>query len=160
MRNDVPIKREAGFFPWDYERRTPHVRIHWQLMRHEGIRRNEWIAVCSAGEGCTIYRKAQGSGDVEGFDDETIMLAYDDMKDLEPDRSRQTVEKIGELSMRGRTADVYPVDWTLHRLRGFEKVMPYWCHPDDGYRLSFRISIVSLIVGLLGFVMGIAGLVA
>ena len=160
MRNEIPLTREAGLFPWDYGKRMPMVRISGHVMSREGIKRNEWVAICPKGEGCTIYRKAQGSGGIGGFTDETVMLQYEDMLELEPDRSSQNVEKLGELRMNGKAADVYPVDWTLRKLRGLEKAMPYWKHPDDGYRLSVRISLVSLVVGVLGFVMGVAGLVA
>ena len=145
MRHDIPLTREAGLFKRDYGMRMPLVRISGRIMSREGIRRNEWVAISPKGDGCTIYRKAQGSGNIIGFDDETIMLQYEDMLDLEPTRSKQVLEAIGELRSGEEVQKLYPIDWSLRKLRGPEKAMPYWKHPDDGYRLSVRISVVSLV---------------
>lgn len=74
MKSELPITREAGLFPWDYSKRIPLVRIDGRVMSSAGIKRNEWIAIRPKGDGRTIYRKAQGCGNIEGFDEETIML--------------------------------------------------------------------------------------
>jgi len=34
----------------------------------------------------------------------------------------------------------------------------YWRHPDPGYRIAMRLGIISVVLGLLGFVQGFLGL--
>ena len=159
------IDQEAGLFPSDYDKNIPFIRLDGRVMKGEGIKRIDWVVLRSNVSGKSIYRMAQGCGRINGFTPGTVMIGYEDMLELEPDRKDQHPNCVATLKKEGSTEakpteiqKAYSVDWTLRRVGRFESIMAYWQHPDSGYQISVRIAIVSLIVGILGFVMGFFGL--
>jgi hypothetical protein len=102
--------------------------------------RHSWVKL-TAGTKC-IYRTIKAGKSSPGFSSNAIELDYDSLRELDLVASNRTSDDEG----------FYPCNLTISPTNILDVFKAYWNHPEQGYRISLRISMVSLLLGVLGLV--------
>jgi hypothetical protein len=137
----IPITRVRAFSKkHDYDAFSV-IRVHASRIEDLGGR-GTWVRVSSV-KGKPIYRRAIGLGGVENFTASDAELDYD---------SRAKLEALGKSKDDDR---FYSCDLTLRRATTIESLLAHWQHPDPAYRLSIRIALLSLGLGILSLLIAI-----
>lgn len=106
--------------------------------------RNAWVVI--RGNNVTLYRRAQGAGGVAALPKTGIELDYD---------SRL------ELGLGGRPDEdgYYTCDLEIVPARFVDRILAHWNHPSLEYQLPYRLAVLSVVLGGVGFLLGIAGVI-
>ena len=112
------------------------VRVYNKNLKKLGGR-HSWVKL-TAGTKC-IYRTVKAAKPMKGFNMSTIELDYDSLLELEMVSSKKLPDEDG----------FYPCKITLTPTNKLDALKAYWNHTEHGYRISLRISIVSLFLGLI-----------
>lgn len=145
MQQTIHIAKVRDFSePRDYEA-FAIVRMHAQAVNSLDSR-DEWVRLDSNGH--HIYRRLRGASALgaPGLDKTAMELDYD---------SRL------ELGIHGdwRSNGFIDCDVQVSRAPARAYLAAHWNHPMPAYRVPLRISLVSLVLGLIGIGMGVASLV-
>lgn len=103
--------------------------------------RNNWVTIAS--DSRKIYRMVKGAS----ISADTVELDYD---------SRLMLGITGN----SREDDNYwKCKLTVSRASFIQKMKAHWDHPEISYQVSYRISLIGLVLGVMGFLQGIYSLV-
>ena len=105
--------------------------------------RGAWVTI--TGGDVPLYRRVLGSGGT-GLTQDAIELDYDSLV---------------ELGLCGRPDEdgFYDCKLEIKCSTTRERVMAHWTHPSLAYRVPFRLALLSVVLGLIGFVLGIVSLI-
>lgn len=107
--------------------------------------RRQPVKICNPLTGQYIIRMPMGGGGLKGLTRDCIALDYD------------SVDALGVRSgfIEGRV----DADLVVSKANAFSIYSYYWDHPDVGYRLAMRLSMIGLALGIIGFMPMVFGLV-
>ncbi len=88
----------------------------------------------------------RGAGNIKPFPTKAIEFDYDTWKELQLDKSPQLENGF------------YPCSLTIARCSRWEIIKAHWHHPEHAYRLPIQLSLVSLMLGTLGLLLGLISL--
>ena len=117
------------------------VRLNNNAVKQFGGRGN-WVRICNTQNGTTIFRMIRGSSPQFMLNKEQMEIDYDGIIEL------GIKSEMGSGGFRS-------CEILVEQAKRHERILAHWKHPDPGYQLPFRISMVSLIIGILGFLGGI-----
>ena len=116
-------------------------RINNNSVKQFGGRGN-WVRICNTKNGATIFRMVRGSSPQFILNKEQLEIDYDGILEL------GITSEMGNGGFRS-------CDILVETAKRHEQILAHWNHPDPGYQLPFRISMMSLMIGILGFLGGI-----
>ena len=122
------------------------VRIYGGHLKALGGR-HAWVKLTANGK--SIYRTIKaGQRIAPALTQDAIEIDYDSMLELE------------QISYDNKkdAGDFYPCDISLSPATQFEQLIALWKHPEQGYRISIRISLIGLFLGVMGFITGLLGM--
>jgi hypothetical protein len=121
------------------------IRLHPKIIKVIGGR-NTWVKISS--ESCHVYRLALGAKSSTGFTAKSIELDYDSCLEL---------NSIAGILPRDENG-FYPCSMKIEKAPFIGKLIAHWKHPNPGYRVPLQISMVSFILGFMGFLIGLMSL--
>lgn len=143
----IQINQQRGFSKQSDYAAFAAVRVHNSVLKDLGGR-NAWVFIQSPEGG--VYRTILGSGSLVPFPEDAIELDYDTAVELE-------VPRMAPVNPQGRPEEqFYPCDLKIRPVRGLEIIKAHWSHPNPAYRIPLQISIISIILGGLGLLLGLA----
>jgi hypothetical protein len=104
--------------------------------------RNAWVKITSM-DGACVYRMIRGCGELENFPVDAIEFDY------------ETNRALGIPKGRPNALGFYPCDLIVRPATRLEILAAHWHHPDHAYRFPLQLSLVSLILGIVGFILGL-----
>lgn len=119
------------------------VRVHNRLVADLGGR-HAWVRIRS--NKATLYRRLRGVGADTSLPVDAIELEYD---------SRLALGLPGPPDANG----FYACDLAIEPATPLDKMRAHWNHPTIEYRVSYRLALLSVVLGLVGFILGIISLV-
>jgi hypothetical protein len=114
-----------------------------------GIPTQSWVTLIDPKTGSKVCRRAKGVSDQHQFLQET---------EIEIDKGAV----LGDLQQSKGAPDLkgfYKCDLLLRKATFLEKVNAIWSYPDTSMRIPLQISLISLVLGVLGFTIGLAGII-
>lgn len=109
---------------------------------------SRWVEIKNLDNGKTVYRMAKGVGKVNGhFPKEAIELDQN--------------TALGELEIKPSCKDengFYKCNLSIKQATPWQRLIALGSHPDPAYRYPMQIALISLFVGILGFISGVASL--
>ncbi len=135
----IDIKKQKPFSN-DYDKNSQSlVRIFNKNLKPLGGR-HAWVKLTAGSK--SIYRTIKAAKPMKGFNSCAIELDYDSLLELEIVSSNNSPDEDG----------FYPCNIVITKANKIDIFKAYWNHPEHGYRISLRISIISLFLGLVGIV--------
>lgn len=131
------IEKNRGFSSEQDYAAFSVIRLHSKNIKSIGGR-NTWVKISS--DSCHIYRLSLGARPSNGFTTKSAELDYDSR--LEPN------------SISGKPADehgFYQCSLKIEKAPFEGKLIAHWKHPNPGYRVPLQISMISLLLGVIGF---------
>jgi len=119
-------------------------RIDKSRQDKERFVRRQPVSIFNPHTGQFIVRMPMGGGGLKGLTLNSVALDYDSIESL----GVPGTLKDGPISI-----ELIVSKASLFRIYGY-----YWNHPDIGYKVALRISMISLIVGIAGAIAGVSSL--
>ena len=104
--------------------------------------RGSWVTI--TGGSVVLYRRVLGAGGT-GLTRDAIELDYDSRTEL-------------GLSGRPDADGFYTCKLQLQPSTPIERAKAHWTHPSLAYRVPYRLALLSVVLGLVGLVLGILSL--
>ena len=101
--------------------------------------RHAWVKICTDNK--RIYRRIRGGANL-GLAGDSIELDYDSRLEL------------GIESPRGEDG-FHPCSVVISPASFFGKIMAHWQNPNIEYRVSYRLAILSVVLGFVGLILGV-----
>ncbi|WP_395377021.1 hypothetical protein [Marinicella sp. W31] len=109
--------------------------------------RHAWVKLTANDK--SIYRTIKaGRRIAPALTKDAIEIDYDSMLELEQVSYDNKKDE----------ADFYPCDISVLPATRWEQLKALWQHPDQGYRVSMKISLIGLFLGVIGFITGLLSL--
>ena len=138
------IKKIRGFSSEHDYAAFSVIRLHSNIIKAIGGR-NTWVKISS--DSCHIYRLSLGARPSKGFTNKSAELDYDSRLEL------------GSIS--GVSADehgFYSCSLKIEKAPFTGKLIAHWKPPNPGYRVPLQISMISFLLGFIGFLIAVTSL--
>lgn len=129
--------------PADYDAFSV-IRLHNSCVTALGGR-NTWVRI-ESDSGKTVFRMIRGAGAAAGFPADALEFDY------------ETSLALGIPQGAANEHGFYPCSLSIRQATHWEILIAHWKHPDPAYRFPLQISLVSLLLGIIGFVLGMVSL--
>lgn len=134
----VHINKVRAFSIPDDNRSFSVVRVQTAVLDELGGR-GHWIRIKKPEKSVCIYRIVKASKPSQGFDKSSLEMDYDSKSELDL-KDKNSPDERG----------FYYVDLQLSKATLVGILLGHWRNPEPGYRLAFRISVLSLVLAILG----------
>lgn len=134
----VHISKVRPFSNHDDNRSFSVVRVQTSVLDELGGR-GYWIRIKNPEKNVCIYRMVKASQPSQGFDKSSLEIDYDSKLELDLKDKSSPDER-----------DFYRVNLHLSKASPVGVLLGHWRNPEPGYRLAFRISVLSLFLAILG----------
>ena len=134
----VHITKVRSFSNHDDNRSFSVVRVQTSVLDELGGR-GHWIRIKNPEKSVCIYRMVKASQPSQGFDKLSLEIDYDSKLELDL-KDKSSPDERG----------FYSVNLHLSKASPVGVLLGHWKNPEPGYRLAFRISVLSLFLAILG----------
>lgn len=143
MKTIVHIDKCRVFSRDEDYRNFSVVRVNNDVLKSLGGR-GAWIAIEPAEQ--PVFRRVYGAGPT-GLAKSEIELDYDTRLELNVEINRDD-------------KGYYPCKLDLRQATTFEVLLAHWNHPSPNYSMPLKLSLISVVLGLLGLVLAILSVVS